>query len=260
MTRHRTFNSFLIFALSVLIPVAAVAQEPPPLPAPAETPADVPSEQPVPKPPPLRSPQLMPASPKQVFIPAIPRRRPGLVGEYSLIYIEEAPPPEIAINDIITILVNHSAVLNSNSRFNRQKNESFTAELVEFLTIDWDNWSLENSASTAPAIDASLQNRIQNVGQLQDSEGLNFRIAATVQDVLPNGNLVIEARKIVRTSDDEWEYRLSGIIPSSKVNKDMTALAEDIADTRLERYQKGRIYDSTKRGWGTKLVDWLFPF
>ncbi|QDT66133.1 flagellar basal body L-ring protein FlgH [Calycomorphotria hydatis] len=189
----------------------------------------------------------------------VPARRPLAVSEVSYIYLEEQPPREIQVHDIITILVDHKSELTANSRFNRQRNQSFQAELAEFIRLD-DDKTLRNSASTSPAIDVSQQGRIQSTGTLKDSEGIRYHIAATVVSVLPNGNLVLEARKSVHTRDDSWEYRLAGTIHSEKVASDLTALSEDIANLRIERSQKGRIYDSTKRGWGTKLLDFFWPF
>ncbi|QDT38578.1 flagellar basal body L-ring protein FlgH [Stratiformator vulcanicus] len=284
MTVHQLYTATLIALAVVLSPLTdeAVAQQQRPLtgqvPAPGVTggtaivpPPPAPGTRSIPsRPSPLaqdagRSPmaatgQFQPPYNSAVipFIPAIPRRRPGLVSEYSLTFIEQPPPRVIKENDIITFLVNHSSELSSDSRFNRQRNESFSAELLEFVALD--GLILRNSAATSPTIDTSVQNRIQTTGQLQNGEGINFRIAGVVTDVLPNGNLVIEARKVFTDTDDEWEYRLSGIISSEKVNKDMTALAEDVAFQGIKRFQNGRIYDSTKRNWGTKIVDKIFPF
>jgi flagellar L-ring protein precursor FlgH len=116
------------------------------------------------------------------------------------------------------------------------------------------------AAANQPAIEGSLQNRLQTIGQGTDSEGITYKIAATVVDVLPNGTLVLEARKFVRSNQDYFEYRLTGRVDKGKVKPDRTARTEDIAELKIERIQRGKIFDSTKVNWGTRILDIIWPF
>ena len=59
---------------------------------------------------------------------------------------------------------------------------------------------------------------------------MRFRIAATVVDVLPNGNLVLEARKSIRSNQDLWEYSLTGEVRSIDVSSNNTVLSDHIAN------------------------------
>ncbi len=187
--------------------------------------------------------------------------RPPSIRDYSFIYIDAPPPPElIKVHDIITVEVDEKAEVIVNSRFNRQRNGSFTAQLKDFVRLRSDGPSLENTASTQPGIEGSLQNRLQTIGQLTDLEGITYKIAATVVDVLPNGTIVLEARKSIRTNQDFFEYRLTGRIDKAKIKPDRTARTEDIAELKIDRLQRGKVFDSTKTNWGTQLFDLVFPF
>ncbi len=204
----------------------------------------------------LRPDQLEAADPDAVYIPPPPSIR-----DYSFIYIDAPPPPElIKVHDIITIEVDEKAEVIVNSRFNRQRNGSLNAQLKEFLRLRSDGPEIENSASTQPSIEGSLQNRLQTIGQLTDLEGITYKIAATVVDVLPNGTIVLEARKSIRTNQDLFEYRLTGRIDKGKIKPDRTARTEDIAELDIQRLQRGKVFDSTKTGWGTRILDVIFPF
>ncbi len=193
--------------------------------------------------------------PAEEFLPP-PRLR-----DYSFIYIDAPPPPElIKVHDIITIEVDEKAEVIVNSRFNRQRNGTLTAQLKEFIRIRSDGPTLEPTASTQPGIDANLQNRLQTIGQLTDLEGISYKIAATVVDVLPNGTVVLEARKSIRTNQDMFDYRLTGRIDKGKIKPDRTARTEDIAELKIDRMQRGKVFDSTKTNWGTRILDIVFPF
>lgn len=188
-----------------------------------------------------------------------PAGSPRSVRDYSWIYIDAPEPHVVQVNDIVTILVDEKAEATLNSRFNRQRNSNLKAELKEFIRIS-ERQTLENAAENQPTIDGNITNRMMTTGQSIDAEGIRFRIAATVADVLPNGNIVLEARKAVHTPQDEWEYRLTGVIRSGDINSNNTALSENIANLQIEKIKRGKVHDSTKRSWGTRLYDLLWPF
>ncbi|MEM7810213.1 MAG: flagellar basal body L-ring protein FlgH [Planctomycetota bacterium] len=191
--------------------------------------------------------------------PAAPSPRPPRsTASLSFIAVPAPEPRPVQVHDIVTILVSEQAEQTAQSQFNRQRRQSLEAELAEFVRIT--DGALRNSASTSPTIDGSFNGQIQNNGIVNDREGLRFRIAATVVSILPNGNVVLEARKTTGSQDDAWEYTLTGTIAADKINQDMTAISEDLANARIFRYQTGRVADSTKRSWGTKLIDTFSPF
>jgi flagellar L-ring protein FlgH len=241
-------------AIGLMCVSTVSAQEPPPLPPPPMLGA------PQPMSPFAPGPQFGPgpqAAPVPMFVPA----PPPTIRDYSWIYIDAPPPPAlIKVHDIITIEVDEKAEVTVNSRFNRQRNGTYQLSLKEFIRLRSDGPTIENSASTEPTIEGNLQNRLQTIGQLTDLEGITYKIAATVVDVLPNGTIVLEARKSIRTNQDLFEYRLTGRVDKGKIKPDRTARTEDIAELTIVRAQKGKVFDSTKTAWGTRLMDLLMPF
>ena len=95
---------------------------------------------------------------------------------------------------------------------------------------------------------------------MKEGEGIRYRIAATVVGVLPNGNVVLEARKVIHSNDGAWEYTLTGTIASRDIRNDYTASSETIANLQIEKNQSGKVADSTQRPWGLWLYDKLSPF
>jgi len=181
------------------------------------------------------------------------------VRDYSWIYIDPPEPREIQLHDIVTIIVDEKSEVIMNSRFNRRKDAELKAELREFVRIG-DDGNLKPAALNGPMIDTEFEGNLDTTGQLTDQEGIKYRIAATVVDVLPNGVLQLEARKVIQTQDDLSEYTLSGELRASDVQPDNTASSENIANLKIVKRQKGRVYDSTKRNWGYRLYDLLSPF
>ncbi len=196
-------------------------------------------------------------------VPLGPVVVPGGLGlrtrDVSWIYIDAVGPREIKLHDIVTITVDEKSEVIMNSKYNRQKNATLKAEIKEFLRLGED-LNLERAALNGPKIDTQLQGNLNATGQVTDQEGIKYRIAATVADVLPNGIVRLEARKVIQTQDDVSEYTLTGELRAVDIGPDNMASSENIANLRIEKRQRGKVYDAVKRNWGYRLYDMLFPF
>jgi flagellar L-ring protein FlgH len=179
--------------------------------------------------------------------------------DLSWIYIDRPRPRKLGVHDIITVVVDEKSESTQNSRFNRQRNIIFNGILREWLRIN-SKGNLDTAAAEAPGIQAQLQSQMQSYGQGLSTEGLKYRIAATVVDILPNGTLILEARKSILTNDALWEYSLTGRIRTQDVAGNNSVHSENIADLKITKRENGKIPDSTKRGFLTKLYDWWLPF
>ena len=116
------------------------------------------------------------------------------------------------------------------------------------------------SRHTVPTIDTNLQGNLTSNGGISNQEGIQYRIAAIVVEVLPNGNLVLEARDRIEINGDVFVYTLTGILPSDKVAANMTATSENIYNLDVAKEMKGKVGDAVKRPWGMYLYDKLSPF
>ncbi|MFO1019134.1 MAG: flagellar basal body L-ring protein FlgH [Planctomycetales bacterium] len=187
-------------------------------------------------------------------------QRPPQVRDYSWIYIDPPPEPrKLKVHDIITVIVDEKSEATENSQFTRQKNGTLKLALNEFVRID-NQGNLNNAAQNSPTIDGTMQGNLITRGVLQSREGLRYRIAASVVDIQSNGILVLEARKSIRTNRDLWTYTLSGRVRPEDVLANNTVMSENLADLDVQKSEKGRVRDSTRRGIILTLYDFLSPF
>lgn len=179
--------------------------------------------------------------------------------DVSWIYIDRPRPRKVGVHDIITVIVDEKSEVTQNSRFNRQRNAVYTAQLKEWLRINSDG-NLDVAATNSPGINGQLRSQLQSFGTGLSQEGMKYRIAATVVDILPNGTLILEAHKSIRTNSELWEYSLTGRIRSQDVAGNNTVNSENIADLMIAKREHGKIQDSTKRGWLQRIYDFALPF
>ena len=79
-------------------------------------------------------------------------------------------------------------------------------------------------------------------------------------DVKPNGTLIVQARKRIKTDEEEQQFILTGVCRVEDITADNAILSTQLFDLELQKNHKGAVRDATKRGILPKLLDWINPF
>jgi flagellar L-ring protein precursor FlgH len=85
-------------------------------------------------------------------------------------------------------------------------------------------------------------------------------IAARVTEVLPNGNLSLFGRRAMKVDNEVQYITVAGIIRPQDVSSSNRVKSTSLADSRIEYYGKGALADKQKPGWGTRIIDNLWPW
>jgi len=97
-------------------------------------------------------------------------------------------------------------------------------------------------------------------GTINNKKSVQARIAVRVIDVLPNRNLVVEGIRSVTIADEEQKMVLTGIVRPTDILFDNTVLSTQVADARIMFYGKGTLSNNQRKGWVTRLLEWVNPF
>ncbi len=187
-------------------------------------------------------------------------RRPLTLADSSWMYIKVEPPREIQLNDVVTIIIDEKSQLITQAMLMRRQRTNVDADLASWLRFNGFGLSPAPMVNGDPRIQGlyNLQNQVQ--ANLRAADGLQFRLAATVVDVRPNGNLVVEAHRHVRDNNEIWDASLSGVVRREDVLPNNTVLSEDIAELSVDKREEGHLRDSWRRGWLWKTLDRVKPF
>jgi flagellar L-ring protein precursor FlgH len=107
---------------------------------------------------------------------------------------------------------------------------------------------------------ADIKNSHEGTGSSDRSGSITASIGARVVEVYPNGNLVIFGRQEMKVNNDVQYIIVSGVVRPEDVDADNTIQSTSLADAHIEYVGKGIIADKQKAGWGTRLVDKVWPF
>lgn len=97
-------------------------------------------------------------------------------------------------------------------------------------------------------------------GTTDQQATLSATIAATVVEVLPNGNLVIRGEKRLTLTEGSEVIQVSGIIRSRDIAPDNTVLSRRIANAQITYLGTGDMARAARPGWGTRLLLNIWPF
>jgi len=175
---------------------------------------------------------------------------------YTSVPAEKPPSPKL--HDLVKVIVLEVSTASANGKTKEEKNTELNASLNKF--INWDGSTLNGDQSNNPAVDLKAKHKTDNKAETSKNMIIKATIKAEVVEMLPNGNLVIEAIK-TRTVNQETEVMtLTGVIDPDDLDATGTLLSDDIAQLKLAYTGSGTVSDPQKRGILTRILDWLWPF
>ncbi len=170
-------------------------------------------------------------------------------------------PRACGINDIVTIKVTETSSASNKSGLTTSKKTSMGMGIDKFLGYETElKGKLNPSFDPTSMFGGTTNNSNQGAGETTQETKLSSYISARVIDVMPNGNLVIEAKKEVMVNKEKQIAVLSGIIRTRDIGYNNIIESTKVADMQIKFSGKGPVSDQTKRGWLSWILNTIWPF
>ena len=167
---------------------------------------------------------------------------------------------ELQERDIITVLVDYRSSMLSEGETQNRKTSNFQAILQDWIGFDGKSIFAAPQSRGEPTISGQLNSQYRTNAELEVLDSLTFRIAATVVDIRPNGNLVIEANREFVINDVVWQHSLTGIVQRQAIGPDRTVPSDAIADLRIYKRELGQVREGYAPGWFARWYGKYKPF
>jgi flagellar L-ring protein precursor FlgH len=165
------------------------------------------------------------------------------------------------IGDILTVLVDidDEATIDNETQRRRAGSEGLGVPAF-FGFEDQVQAILPNAADMSNLVEASSNSNVTGRGQINRQEEIRLRVATTVTQVLPNGNLVIQGRQEVRVNFEVRELQITGVIRPQDIGATNTIALDKIAEARVSYGGRGHIHDAQQPRYGQQFLDIVAPF
>ena len=165
------------------------------------------------------------------------------------------------VGDSLTIVISESSSISTDAKRSNSKKTGRKAEMSGEINYgDLLSW-LPTGDFAIPSVDltGSYEGSFDGEGTWEDKRSVTDKVTVTVEDVLPNGNLVVLGQTRRSISGNDEVVQLSGIVRPSDVDFDNTVKSERVADFYLVRRIEGPENDWTTPGWLGRLLNWMNP-
>ena len=169
------------------------------------------------------------------------------------------------VNDIVTVVISETA--KSSNTGTKQLSNVDSAKLGGAL------FSNTGTANSAVQSKIGGLNGYTNIGVQTDSTR-NFKgsgtavkdasftttVSARVVKVLKNGNYFISGSREILIDDQKQIVQISGVIRPYDIDQNNRINSSQMSDAKILYKTEGDVERATKQGWGTRIIQSVWPF
>jgi len=174
---------------------------------------------------------------------------------YGTVVVEKPPSPKM--HDLVKVIILETTVAEASGKTEIEKETSVSASLKEFINF---HGRTGTHRGTLPSLKGSVNFETDNEAKTSKKMKLYATIKAEVVEVLPNGNLVIEAKKNRQINEEKETITLTGVIDPDDLDSTGSITSDDVAQLRVTYTGRGSVSDAQRRGILTRVLDFIWPF
>lgn len=190
----------------------------------------------------------------------IPRSDAVSVLQASWFTVDEPTPKDFRVHDLVTIVINEASKNSTKADTKADRKYDLQAAINEWVKLEGGALRPKSTAAGAPKLDMQLDRSFEGKGDIKREDTLSARIQAEIIDVMPNGNLVVEATHTVTTDKEVTVITLTGTCRSKDIAIDNSIISTKVANLKVTKTHEGIASDATKRGVLSGLFDWMAIF
>jgi flagellar L-ring protein precursor FlgH len=182
----------------------------------------------------------------------------------SLFAVAAPKPRTFQVHDLVQIIVRETSQAKSSQDLTAKKDNKLDAKVSKwpsFTLQDLLNFRLKGGANeNNPEAQLEFTKEFKGQGDYERKDDLTARLSAEIIEVLPNGNLVLEARTSIKTDDEVQSMKATGICRPNDITAANTILSNQIHDLTIEKIHKGELRQANEKGVIAKVLDIIFAF
>jgi flagellar L-ring protein precursor FlgH len=198
--------------------------------------------------------------------PPSPEKRedPHALRQVSMFAIAPIEPRKFMQHDLVQIIVRETSQAKSTHELDTKKNFKLDGKIPKwpnFNLTDLLNFQLRGgSGVNTPELEVDFDKDFKGKGDYKRQDDFTARLTAEVIGVLPNGNLILEARTDIKMDDEETTMKVTGICRGADITAANTVLSNQLHDLKIEKVNRGELKKSNEKGIIAKVLETVFAF
>jgi flagellar L-ring protein precursor FlgH len=167
------------------------------------------------------------------------------------------------VGDIMTILISikDSAKLENKTDATQTSTEALNVGNLLGLQTNLDKLLPDGFSSATPGFtDANNSSKSSGDGQIERKEEIEFKVAATVIQLMPNGNMVVKGSQEIVVNREMRRLTVAGIIRPEDISGENSVTYDQIAEARISYGGEGTLSDIQYPRYGQELMNAVMPF
>jgi flagellar L-ring protein precursor FlgH len=152
------------------------------------------------------------------------------------------------VGDIVVLVINENTTENEREQRQQSKTNSFTGQASVF--------GVPQVASS----DGNFGRTFSGSGQVTGGRTFTDRLALTVVDVMPNGNLVVEGFRSRVTMGEERVLRVTGVVRPQDITVGNVVQSSNLANAKLSYLGRGPTTRQINKNFLGRVMDRIWPF
>lgn len=163
--------------------------------------------------------------------------------------------------DVLTVLIDMQDVAKFDSNPTLERDASYDMTVPNFFGYESKLKKIfPKAVNPASLVNTTSKPSIKSKATYDRKDTVSAKVAATVIQVLPNGNMVIQGRQELRVQNEVRELEVHGIIRREDITSGNTIHSSKIAEARISYGGRGDISDMTSQPWGYQLAERVMPW
>jgi flagellar L-ring protein precursor FlgH len=169
------------------------------------------------------------------------------------------------VNDIVTVIISEKA--KSSNTGSKQLSKTDSSKLGGGL---FSNTGTANSGVQAQmgglngytniGFNADSTSSFKGSGSAVKDASFTTTVSARVVKVLKNGNYFISGKREILIDDQKQIVQISGVIRPYDIDQNNNINSSQISDAKILYKTEGDMDRATEQGWGTKIIQSVWPF
>lgn len=192
------------------------------------------------------------------------REAPHELRDMSMFAVTPLEPRTFLKHDLVQIIVRETSRAKSTHDLETTKEYTLDGVISAFPNLnlgDLLDFQVDAGRTTGlPRVGVDFTNEFTGEGDYQRKDDLSARLTAEVIEILPNGNLILEARTFIKNDEEEMSIKVTGICRPEDISPANTLLSNQIHDLHIEKTHEGELKKASEKGIIARVLDAIFAF